>query len=159
VRECLPVRVPDVLGEAIGWRAWRVVIDGEVRLASVDVGRTLWHPGRFATARCLRGADHLAPDAACTCGFYAAGTREYLVGLGTYDRYTRVCPIVIGKVALSGIVIPGSLGFRAERARPLHLHVPYELWRLAGQLCRVYGPDGVEVEVDNTLRRMGAAVR
>ena len=150
-----PYRVPDALGEVAGWRAWRVLSDGDARLSSVDVGGTLWHPGRFAKARCLRGASHLAPDEACTCGFYAARTREDLVGLGTYHRYTREHPVVIGEVALSGKVIFASRGFRAEQARPLRLLIPYELWHLADQLAGVYGPDEVQVELDNTLRSGG----
>jgi hypothetical protein len=144
-------RVPDVLGEAVGWRAWRVVRNGEARLASVEVSPTPWHPGEFALARCLRGAPHSAPDESCSCGFYAATTREYLLSLGAYYRYEDVQPVVIGEVAMSGKVIPASRGYRAERARPLRLHVPYELWRLADELDGVYGRDGVRIELDNTL--------
>lgn len=149
-----PFRVPDALGEVTGWRAWRVVIDGDIRLASVDVGRTLWHPGGFATARCVRGVVHDAPDVACTCGFYAVRTREYLVGLGIHYRSATDHPVVIGEVALSGKVILASRGFRAERARPLRLKVPHELWRLANRLDEAYGPNGVRVELDNTVRRV-----
>jgi len=81
-------------------------------------------------------------------------TREYLVGLGIHHRYAKDHPVVIGEVALSGKVIPASHGFRAERARPLWLEVPHELWRLANQLDEAYGPDGVRIELDNTLRRV-----
>jgi hypothetical protein len=44
----------------------------------------------------------------------------------------------IGEVALVGKVIRGTQGWRAERARPLRLWVPYEHWRLVRKLAQTY---------------------
>lgn len=146
------LRVPDALGEFVGWRAWRIT---DNRLASDYTGgsdRTAWHPGEVALARCLRRQQHLAPDSSCTCGFYAVKSREYLVSLGQYHRYSPEKPVVIGEVALSGKVIIATHGWRAEQAWPLSLRVPHVFWRYAAELEEAYGIFGVKVELDNTVR-------
>lgn len=103
-------------------------------------------------ARCLRQQQHLAPDGSCTCGFYAVKSREYLVTLGQYHRYSPDKPIVIGEVALSGKVIVATHGWRAEEAWPVSLRVPHVFWRFAAGIENAYGAYGVKVELDNTLR-------
>ena len=115
------------IGEAIGWRAWRVVEDGRgVRLASV-LYDDVWPDGEPLVARC--GAGHTAPDFDCTCGIYAAKRLElalpYRVGRdepGTVGR-------VVGLVALGGDVIEHRDGFRASLAQPLLPRVRWSAWR------------------------------
>jgi hypothetical protein len=105
------------IGEAIGWRAWRVVEDeDELRLASV-LYDDVWPPGEPLVARCAAG--HSAPDFDCACGIYAAKRLElalpYRVGRDERGTVGRV----VGLVALSGDVIEHADGWRASHARPL----------------------------------------
>jgi hypothetical protein len=107
------------IGEAIGWRAWRVVEDGdELRLASV-LYDDLWPDEEPLVAACPSG--HRAPDFDCTCGIYAAKRLEvalpYRVGRNEAGTLGRV----LGLVALSGDVIEHAEGWRASHARPLRI--------------------------------------
>ena len=107
------------IGEAIGWRAWRVVeAEDEVRLASV-LYDDMWPVDDPLVAACPSG--HTAPDFDCACGIYAAKRLElalpYRVGRdepGTVGR-------VVGLVALGGDVIEHADGWRASHARPLRI--------------------------------------
>jgi hypothetical protein len=112
------------IGEAIGWRAWRVVEDeDELRLASV-LYDDVWPPGEPLRAACVSG--HRAPDFDCTCGVYAARrpelARPYRVGR---DDARTVCR-VLGRVALWGDVVEHRDGWRASHAYPLELWLPPE---------------------------------
>jgi hypothetical protein len=158
--ETSDVRVPDVLGEVIGWRAWRV-IGGNVKLpmlASVTHGNTIWHPDRWTLATCGRTshtcrrpgyAGVSVPGEGCSCGMYAAKSREQLLKLGYNRGGDAMRPVFIGEVGMAGKVIPGSQGWRAEKARIVRLYVPYEHFRYVQWLERLYR---VPVLLDNTLR-------
>jgi hypothetical protein len=137
-------RAPDVLGEVLAFRAWRVEeLWGEPpHLASL--GDDLWPTGEWMEAEC--GHCEEPPGERCSCGIYAARDRRHLVGMG-YNKGQGVR--VIGDVALAGKVIPGSHGFRAARARVVRLYVPFVEWELAVELRSAYG---VPVGLDNTLR-------
>lgn len=163
--------------EIIGYRGWQVVYsDGLARLESPVVRGLLWEPGEWLTATCLHsdragykpGHPHYhGPDTAdrsqwspvkgCNhpghgCGFYAARTREHLIGeLGAYVRYSEHNPQVIGKVQMAGKIIPATNGWRAQRVRPRVIYVPPELWKIGRDLKDAYGPHGVEVEMAATL--------
>lgn len=151
------INVPDKLGEVIGWRAWHIADTSEgMRLASTGYGgkysRQVWIPGEVNDAICPKG--HRAADPQCGCGFYAARTRDHLLSLNRYHLYghgAKATVAVIGQVAMDGQVNVCTLGWRAEHAWPLNIHVPYEYWRLVEPLSEAYGAWGVEVALDNTL--------
>lgn len=152
-------RAPDVLGEVVAYRAWKVI--GKVQLpmlASVTHARTLWHPQRwtFATcggeAKCRSSEGDTAgpgvPGEQCTCGMYAARDREHLVSMGYNQYQDDAHPTFIGEVGLAGKVIPGSHGWRAEKGRIRKLFVPFHLIEYVAPLERLYG---VTVELTNTF--------
>lgn len=173
-RELEDLQVPDVIGEVIGWRSWYVYQQGSmVRLASLKSGHhaeTIWTPGQWMQAECAkvnylihkephlpvdmleplvhRSAGVRLPVESCTCGWYAAVSREHLVSLG-YNRYTSSDLRVIGEVGMAGKVIRATQGWRAERVRPVRLYLPYEKWQLARVLEDTYG---VPVELSNTWK-------
>jgi hypothetical protein len=136
------------IGDAIGWRAWRVVEDGDgVRLASV-LYEDRWPDGGPLGARCERG--HRAPDFECTCGIYAAKRRElalpYRIGRDDAATLGRV----LGLVVLSGDVVEHRDGWRGSHGRPLRVWADPDL---AAALCRRY----IDVDVAPTLRRWTSA--
>lgn len=138
------VRVPDVVGEIVGWRAWQVVGTMRLpRLMSVNAAHTvghddaIWPTRRWITARCPRGCVEEIPNEMCTCGLYAAASREQLIQL-RYGAYGANAVHAIGQVGFAGKVIPGSQGWRAERGRIISLIVPYEHWRYAKPLGEAY---------------------
>jgi hypothetical protein len=143
-------RIPDVMGEVVGWRAWQVVGTLKLpRLMSVNAARTvghddaIWPTRRWITARCPHGHVEEIPVEGCTCGLYAAASREQLIQL-RYGAYGDGAVHAIGEVGFVGKVIPGSQGWRAERGRIRSLIVPYEHWRYAKPLAEAYR---VSVEV------------
>lgn len=139
------VRIPDVVGEVTGWRAWQRVGTLMVpRLMSVTATRfgvdhveAIWPTNRWFLARCPHGHYANVPVEGCKCGIYAAKTREQLVDL-RYGVYEKAASRVIGEVAFAGKVIPGTQGWRAEKARITRLYVPYEDWQWADPLARAY---------------------
>jgi len=144
------LRIPDVVGEVSGWRAWKRV--GSILVPrlmsvtatsfSVEHSDAIWPTNRWYRAQCPHGHTDV-PTEGCKCGIYAARDRDQLIAL-KYGNYTKESSRVIGEVAFAGKVIPGSQGFRAERARIKRLFVPYEDWRWADPLARAYN---VPVEV------------
>jgi hypothetical protein len=137
-----------VAGEVVGWRAWGVVTTGrrEPALRSLfQGGKPVWPTRDWLRATCEFGHCPASPGEHCYCGLYAARDRRQLTGLHQFGdptqiRYTQAGgPItVIGQVALAGLVYPGDRGWRAARARPLRLLVPYEHWDLVDPLSRAY---------------------
>lgn len=161
--------------EVIGWRGWKITYaaDGTPRLNS-PLFPLVWEPGEWMVATCRKnrtddvndpyyhGPD--APDRAnwspvkeCGgtgqhgCGFYAARTRDHLVGHLGYAHYTENDPSVMGEVQMQGKVFRATNGWRAQQVRPVRLYVPYEFWKLANGLKEVYGPHGVEVILETTI--------
>jgi hypothetical protein len=115
------------IGEAIGWRAWRVVVhEDELRLASV-LYDAVWPDGEPLVAACEHG--HRAPDFDCACGIYAAKRLELALPyrVGRDDR--RTLGRVVGLVALSGDVIEHRDGWRASHARPVAVSKLDRRWR------------------------------
>lgn len=156
-------RVPDVIGEIVGWRAWKVIGDRPDKLpllASVTHGHTIWSPGYWTAADChgspfcTGSLDGGVPGESCTCGLYCAASRYQLVDLG-YGRQKALAhglpghPRVLGEVGLAGKVIPGDQGWRGEKGRIVRLYVPFHFWRLVTPLEELYH---VEVVLDNTLK-------
>ena len=133
-------QAPDLIEPIIGYRAWPFVSDDRgVRLVSVapapdDDALGGWTGSwrRWVTAYCaMVGADHLAPDEACTCGFYATKARddspslEMVVSVGAEIHSTGTSAelhgMVFGCLHLAGRVIEHDFGYRAERARIVEL--------------------------------------
>jgi hypothetical protein len=150
-------RAPDVAGEIIGYRAWYLDARWQLdppTLYSINGGRSdgdgqPWPHRDWMVAACggRRTPDEVIPHESCFgCGIHAARDREHLVDLGYNDSDGLV---VIGEVALSGKVIPGDLGWRAQRARPLRLWLPYDRWQLVRRLSEAYG---VPVGLTNPLK-------
>ena len=109
----------------VGWRYWQLTASARsgTRLRSVTQRRFEWPPGGVMRAGCL-GAGHRAPDARCDCGLYGARDLESL-------REHGLClapeALVVGRVALWGLVLPDVSGWRAEYAEPAALSVVREL--------------------------------
>lgn len=133
----LDVRIPDVLGEVLAWRAWELVgTEQTPRLASVTASKAsirngeayaIWPTGRYFMAQCPNGHIEGLPVESCSCGLYAAKDMQQLIQLG-YGAYGAGWQKkIVGQVAFSGKVIEGSQGWRAERGRVYRLWFPHEL--------------------------------
>ena len=139
------IRIPDVVGEIVGWRAWDAVgTERCPRLQSVngnlfpdDSAGSIWPTGRWFYARCPHGHTSDIPVEGCSCGLYAAAALDQLLELG-YGSYGDLTDKVIGQVAFAGKVIPGTQGWKAERGRVLHLVVPFEKVWLGKALAGAY---------------------
>lgn len=145
-------KAPDMLGTVEGWRAWRV----DLELPPFGVAPKLysatydyfWAPRVLARAECGINSEHV-PGENCRCGFYSARDLNHLrtMGYHSYDADNgSVC--VVGRMANWGKVIPGTQGWRAEKAYPVILYVPYEAAHLALPLRKAYG---VPVKLANLL--------
>jgi hypothetical protein len=137
-------RAPDLAQAVEGWRAWRVEREPPAfgiapRLYSVSDANYYWAPRRFSQAECTSCGENL-PGEHCSCGFYSAKTLRHLMDMGypTYDPEEGEVT-VLGQVANWGKVVEGSQGWRAQKAYPVRLWVPYECWRLAASLRSGYG--------------------
>jgi len=83
-----------------------------------------WSPRQPLAAKCGAGKAHDAhdlPHLDCTCGVYAAKSREHLRQLGYEGRGIR------GEVHLWGTVVEHELGYRSEFAYPKTLFLPPDL--------------------------------
>ena len=121
------MEAPDYAAPIVGWRVWRVVRERDTLRLLSAVYDEVWEPRREAVGECLAAravAPHVAPDESCSCGIYAvrdvSNAARYLVGRNDPAVVHRV----IGLVALWGVVVEGSDGWRASRAYPLSLWVP-----------------------------------
>ncbi len=117
----------------VAWRQWQLVPDADGPMLASLTGRGLWwtadlmaecrvHRSSVQSQRAWfpAAAGHRVPDLDCTCGIYA------LKDLSLWRRLLGPGLIAHGPVALSGRVIEGERGFRAERARiigPLRIGV------------------------------------
>lgn len=150
------VIVPDVIGEIEAWRVWRVLDPyGSPQLQSLGAGgrkhASIWTPQKIMEAYCDR--EHVVPNERCSCGFYAAKTREHLLEMSYHRGFDFDDPtdvLVIGTVAMQGKIIPGTQGWRAQRARPVSVEVPFSRWRVVKPLAARY--PGVQVKLANFLR-------
>ena len=113
------MKIPDLISPIIGHRVWRWDAPG---LRSLNGKR--WSPRQPVAARCGAGNAHDAhdpPHLDCTCGVYAAKSREHLRQLGYEGR--GIC----GEVYLWGTVVEHELGWRAHFAYPKSLVLPPDL--------------------------------
>lgn len=149
--------VPDVIGEVTGWRVWRVLHPREpekIKLQSLGSGgkqnAAVWSPGKIMEAFCAQ--PHTPPGTNCSCGFYAARTKEHLLSMHyhsgfDYDDPTAV--LVVGTVAMQGRIVPGTQGWRAQRVRPLRVSILPSRWRVMKPLQAQYPK--VEFVLENWL--------
>jgi hypothetical protein len=119
-------RVPDAVEPIIGWRAWALIGSGESgpRLSSIAYP-CMWLPREALEAECLRVSRCIPmPGGECDCGIHALTTLD-----GVLDAVPRPWwpPVVLGRVALWGRVVPGTKGWRAQFAYPTSLMV-MERW-------------------------------
>lgn len=113
------MKIPDLISPIVGHRVWRWDAAG---LRSLNGKR--WSPRQPVAARCGAANAHDAhepPHLDCTCGVYAAKSREHLRQLGYEGRGIR------GEVHLWGTVVEHELGWRAQFAYPKSLVLPPEL--------------------------------
>ena len=104
-------------------------------------------PREAMQASCPSGHKHAVPAKGCSCGIYAARDLDHLSTM-QYHRYADDDFVVIGAVSLWGRYVAGNLGWRAEKAYPQRLQVPFEAWRIGAELRDAYG---VKIELANTL--------
>lgn len=139
--------VPDVMGEAIGWKALGVHDKGAqfLRLKSMYGGGglplecLLWPTDRWYVGLCPHGHTDV-PHEGCMCGVYSRLTREQVVNETSYANYAAhtAVPLVLCQLALAGRVIHGSKGQKAALARIARIEVPYEMERLGRRLGETY---------------------
>jgi hypothetical protein len=120
---------PDAIEPITAYRVWLVAPDGTLSSFSRE---TMWPPGGWLEARCLRGR-HDAPRERCGCGVYGAKDLNYVltmavqalpefaarIGMELPDpipgEKPRPVP-VLGRVHLAGRIIEHDFGYRAELA-------------------------------------------
>lgn len=135
----------------VGWRYWHLGLDPVV-LGSITQRGFTWKPGQPIRARCV-SSGHNAPAPGCACGVYAGAD---LAGLREHGLCLPVGGLVLGEVALWGLVLTEEDGHRGELGYPRRLSVveetvePDALAGVVDALCDRYG-----VPVD-TVGRAGA---
>lgn len=155
-------------GELIGWRGVRIMPsgpNGRPRLWS-PVFPLEWPTQEKVTAVCAHHGAHVAagspaPDAKCSCGFYAARNRQHLLSMGYGSYSTPDSPDhVLIEVAQWGKVVIADNGFRAQYCRILRIYVPSDgdAWRQGVMLAEDYGKGGTEVVMADTLNLPRGAV-
>lgn len=113
--------IPDSIQPILAARRWEVRQDGGLDSAVVPTYRS-WGLGKNI-ARCV-SLHHTSgiPNKACHCGFYALN-RTYALPYATTTS-------IRGTVALSGKVLVGEFGYRAEKAEIHSLKVNlFTIWK------------------------------
>lgn len=103
----------------IGWRYW-LVLAGTMVLSSVTQKQWAWSPGQVLQAVCV-GGGHAAPAEGCACGIYGSKDLDSLRDHGLC--LASGTPLVMGRVALWGRVVPDRQAYRAQYAAPTELSV------------------------------------
>lgn len=139
-------RAPDFVEPTVAWRVWRVIRYHDVHLLASPMINVVWPSRAALEASCLQwaGGRHDAPPPyeRCSCGIY--GTRLETLPVSMLGQQL-LRPLVVGPVYLWGRVVEGEAGWRAERAYPKSLYIPFvgdgpsdRQLRLAGALAH-YG--------------------
>ena len=145
-------RAPDLAGPILGWRVWRIALDGELVSAYTPAG---WPARAPIVARCYEHpGQHEAPHEQCVCGVYACDDANAAL---FYAH--RSGSAVVGRTKLWGRVVEHEAGWRAERSYPESVYVPREHFEetaddVAAHLARRYG---VTVHVVEELRSVVSA--
>jgi len=152
-------KVPDLIEAVEGWRVWRVSAEvprfGTMpKLYSATHRGYYWTPRKVSLAECGKCKENV-PGEHCTCGFYSAKHFEHLMSM-SYHWYDMEAGevMVLGQIANWGKVIEGTQGWRAAKAYPVQLWVPFEAWTLAEPIEQAYG---VPVGIRNFLKPGRAA--
>jgi hypothetical protein len=130
IEEEPPVDETPVAGGPLPWDVFATPIQGRKFARLVVRGeRVAFLPaffqansgvyGAISVAACELGEPHSAPDARCTCGFYAVDNDEDLWRLGGGDP-----ELVVLDVELSGRLIEHEHGYRASNQRVRRVRVP-----------------------------------
>lgn len=136
---------PDLAEEVVAYRAWRLDVGWRrVELVSLN-DEFVWPTQAWAVAECSDECGDV-PGEGCGCGIYAARDRMHLHRINYMGDFADV----YGEVGLAGKVIPGSLGWRAARARVRRLWVPHAFWELVRPLALAYR---VPVDLTNPFER------
>lgn len=90
----------------IAWRAWGL----KYPLMLVSMNGVEWHSDRRTVARCSQQNAELPPHKQCTCGLYAARTREWLM-----RQYGHTS--ILGEVELTGKIFIHEEGYRAQEMK------------------------------------------
>ena len=147
-------RAPDLAGPILGWRVWRIAVDGELVSAYTPAG---WPARAPIVARCYEHpGQHEAPHEQCVCGVYACDDANAAL---FYAH--RSGSAVVGRTKLWGRVVEHEAGWRAERSYPESVYVPREHFEetaddVAAHLARRYG---VPVRVVEELRSVVCSIR
>lgn len=143
---------------SIGWRVWRLTLDGlSPMLASPETG-DLWKPRVPFVATCKLGdrvPPHAIPGAACSCGVYVSPDVRRALGGFFFSGVGGGSGYVAGRVRLSGLIVPSGHAegeWRGERATILSLALPRAMFTLRRALEETYG---VPVETVRDLRTLG----
>lgn len=137
----------------IGWRYWHLGLDPVV-LGSVTQRGFTWKPGQPIRARCV-STGHAAPAPGCACGVYA-GTD--LASLREHGLCLPAGGLVLGEVALWGLVLTEEDGHRGEFGYPRRLSVVEEAVEpdaLAGVVDELSTRYHVPVETVGRVRAVG----
>jgi hypothetical protein len=133
---------PDYVSPVIGWRLWEVQRRGEEPVLRSLVRRDCrWPAGSPLVAECpasrLPGPRdrHPAPGEACWCGVHAFKDQGEALRTMCDIGPELDGPLVVGSVSLWGRVVDCEHGYRAERAYPATLWVPYLAGRRRRQLA------------------------
>ncbi|MFN2489403.1 MAG: hypothetical protein ABR529_06650 [Actinomycetota bacterium] len=136
---------PDEIGteEIVAWRGLDIRRRaGRVQLVSHTNRNFVWQPDRWTVARCWRvdKPGHIAPMWDCTCGLYAARSRELFEDeFAAYGQpNSRDDPTIIAQVGLSGKVVVSKHVYRAQQGRVMGLYVSHIFWRLVEPLQITY---------------------
>jgi hypothetical protein len=108
-----------------GYRFWHIMYSG--RINSKFHTAHHWEPG-INNASCMAGQDHEAPEPECHCGFFAMVRRPKRHEL--WEMRRKDTPnLIFGMVKGYGNVIPGTRGWRAQKAEILALYFdPMQAW-------------------------------
>lgn len=110
-----------ISGMLTGYRGWSIGrIENRYCIFPVFQQSSVPYSKGVMTAHCPSRHSHLAPDADCSCGFYAAWTTSHsYLFTGSANR-----SIVHGRVKGFGKVLPGELGWRAQHTMVDGFYMP-----------------------------------
>lgn len=130
----------------IAWRYWQVTT-GTVVLSSVTQKQWTWKPGQAFRAVCA-WTGHTAPADGCDCGVHGSKDLKSLRDHGLC--LAPGTPLVMGRVALWGKVVPDTRSWRAEYAYPAELLVVRESVAEDALSSLIDGLAGYGVQVGTT---------
>jgi hypothetical protein len=136
-------RIPDVIGEAVGFKRLNVLEPTAPysRLASSyghgSEVENIWPTNQWYIAKCPSGCTDV-PNEGHTCGIYSTNSLDRLLAETHYAKWDTATGPVVVQIGMSGKVIPGQLGWKAERARITVIYVPLSRHELGQKLSRLY---------------------